>query len=103
MPYVFMVKKRQRARLVQNKGALLFVIILVILLAILLVCLMKIQKSENNQENSSQLANPASVYCIEHGGKLEIRTDASGGQYGICIKDGKECDEWAYFRNECEL
>jgi putative hemolysin len=48
------------------------------------------------------IANPASVYCEENGGKLEIRADADGNQYGICIfPDGSECDEWAYFRGEC--
>ena len=50
-----------------------------------------------------ELANPASVYCQEQGGKLEMRTDAQGGQYGVCIfDDGSECDEWAFFRGECK-
>ncbi len=49
------------------------------------------------------LPNPASVYCEEQGGRLEIRTDASGGQAGVCaFPDGSECDEWAYFRGECQ-
>ncbi|MCX6071885.1 MAG: DUF333 domain-containing protein [Chloroflexi bacterium] len=49
------------------------------------------------------LPNPASVFCEEQGGRLEIRTDASGGQVGICVfSDGSECDEWALFRNECQ-
>lgn len=48
------------------------------------------------------IANPASVFCKEHGGRLEIREDPSGGQMGICVfADGSECDEWAYFRGEC--
>jgi eight-cysteine-cluster-containing protein len=48
------------------------------------------------------LPNPASVYCEQHGGTLEIRTDASGGQYGVCVfPDGTECEEWAFFRGEC--
>lgn len=49
------------------------------------------------------LPNPASVFCEEQGGRLEIRDDASGGQVGICIfVDGSECDEWAFFRGECQ-
>ena len=49
------------------------------------------------------MANPASVYCQEQGGTVELRTDAQGGQYGVCVfDDGSECDEWAYFRNECQ-
>ena len=48
------------------------------------------------------MPNPASAYCEEHGYRLEIRTAADGGQAGYCIfPDGSECDEWAYFRNEC--
>jgi putative hemolysin len=48
------------------------------------------------------LPNPASVYCEENGGKLDIRKDSSGGEYGVCVfPDGSECDEWAYFRGEC--
>ena len=49
------------------------------------------------------LPNPASVFCEEQGGKTEIRTDAEGGQYGVCIfEDGSECDEWAFYRGECK-
>ncbi len=49
------------------------------------------------------MPNPASVYCEEQGGQLEIRSDADGGQYGVCIfSDGSECDEWAFFRGECK-
>jgi putative hemolysin len=51
----------------------------------------------------ANLPNPASVYCEENGGKLELRQDASGGVVGKCIfADGSECDEWAYFRGECK-
>ncbi|MBU1866793.1 MAG: DUF333 domain-containing protein, partial [Actinobacteria bacterium] len=26
-----------------------------------------------------------------------------GGTYGVCVfPDGSECDEWAFFRGECE-
>jgi putative hemolysin len=49
------------------------------------------------------MPNPASAYCEEQGYRLEIRTAADGSQAGYCIfPDGSECDEWAYFRNECE-
>ena len=57
----------------------------------------------DDDENESQLPNPASVYCEEQGGTVEIRTEADGGQYGVCIfSDGSECDEWAFFRGECQ-
>jgi putative hemolysin len=48
------------------------------------------------------IANPASVFCEEQGGTVEIRTGEDGGQYGVCVfDDGTECDEWALFRGEC--
>ena len=50
----------------------------------------------------ANLPNPASVYCEENGGKLEIREDESGGQVGYCLfEDGSECEEWAFFRGDC--
>lgn len=48
------------------------------------------------------LPNPASVYCAENGGKLEIVTAADGSQSGRCVFfDGSVCDERAYYRGEC--
>ena len=53
-------------------------------------------------QGSSQMANPASKYCIDKGGRLEIRTAADGGQVGICVfPNGKECEEWAFMRGQC--
>lgn len=47
------------------------------------------------------MPNPASVHCTEQGGKLEIKTGKDGGQYGIChLLDGRECEEWALFRDK---
>ena len=52
---------------------------------------------------TADMPNPASVFCEENGGKLEFRQDASGGALGICVfADGSECEEWAYFRGECQ-
>ena len=49
------------------------------------------------------LANPASVHCGKAGGRSEIRTQADGGQYGVCVfDDGRQCEEWALLRdNRC--
>jgi putative hemolysin len=53
-------------------------------------------------DKDAEIANPASVYCGQYGGTLEIRTDETGGQMGVCVfADGSECEEWAYFRGEC--
>lgn len=52
---------------------------------------------------NSNLPNPASVFCEQQGFKLEIRTAPDGSQTGFCkFPDGSECDEWAYFRGECQ-
>jgi len=49
-------------------------------------------------QRASALANPASVFCVQSGGKSEIR-QGRRGQYGVCIlPDGRVVDEWAYFR-----
>ena len=46
------------------------------------------------------MANPASVYCVEQGGKLHILSSATGDQ-GICrLPDGQEIEEWALFRRD---
>ncbi len=50
----------------------------------------------------ANMPNPASVYCEEQGGTVEIRENEAG-QYGVCVfPDGGECDEWAFFRGECQ-
>jgi putative hemolysin len=44
------------------------------------------------------LANPASVFCVQSGGKSELRKGPRG-QYGVCrLPDGRVVDEWKYFR-----
>jgi putative hemolysin len=50
------------------------------------------------------IPNPASVFCKENGGTLEMRQTADGSVAGFCLfSDGSECDEWAYFRGECKV
>jgi putative hemolysin len=57
---------------------------------------------QKEEEPGAEIANPASVYCEENGGKLEIREGEGGGQIGVCVfEDGSECEEWAYYREEC--
>ena len=57
---------------------------------------------QTSQTPAPDLPNPASVYCEQNGGELDLRQDAEGGVVGICVfADGSECDEWAYFRGEC--
>jgi putative hemolysin len=52
-------------------------------------------------QGEAGMANPASEYCVQQGGELEIR-DEEGGQVGYCLfPDGSECEEWAFMRGEC--
>lgn len=46
------------------------------------------------------LPNPASEFCVEQGGRLEIRKEA-GGDVGYChLPDGRVIEEWAFFRSK---
>lgn len=57
--------------------------------------------SQEKTEENVEIANPASTYCVENGGILDIR-ETDEGQIGICVfESGIECEEWAFFREEC--
>lgn len=44
------------------------------------------------------IANPASEFCVEQGGTVEIVEEADG-QVGYCLlPDGSRVEEWEYFR-----
>jgi len=73
------------------------VIFILLFISLILGCI------EQTAPENTQIANPASVNCIQNNGTLEIR-DEVGGQVGYCkFANGKECEEWAYFRGECLL
>ena len=55
---------------------------------------------DSENEGNTQIANPASKFCTDNGGKLEIRNEENG-QVGYCTINGVECEEWALFRGEC--
>lgn len=53
--------------------------------------------------SQANMPNPASIYCEKQGNKLKIVSAADGSQKGVCIfPDGSACDEWAFFRGECD-
>lgn len=53
------------------------------------------------QSDIVQIANPATVFCFENDGTIEMVTTESG-QIGMCkLANGAMCDEWEYFRGEC--
>ena len=50
----------------------------------------------------TQLANPASVNCMQQGGTLTTEKRPDGGQFGVCtFTDNYQCEEWALLRGEC--
>lgn len=102
---------RRPARAIFKLGSnrLLAVLVTLILASLLSACVgvsqeVTLPTFELAQEPQPGMPNPASVYCEEQGGLLEIRTGADGGQFGVCIfPDGSECEEWAFLRGECGL
>lgn len=84
------------------------VIILVLILVAIGIGIYFFSVSKTKQTNVDDsplvnMTNPASVYCNEHGGKSVIRTAADGSQSGVCVfENGNECDEWSFFRGECD-
>jgi len=56
----------------------------------------------NGECENTQIANPASTYCVEQNGTLEIRSN-DDGEYGVCVFDTFECEEWSFFRGECPV
>ncbi len=54
--------------------------------------------------NETGIANPAAVNCADKGYDYEIRTDnETSGEYGVCMYEGLECEEWKLYYQECCL
>ena len=46
----------------------------------------------------AQIGNPASQYCVDQGGTLEM-VDETAGTVGYCnLQNGTRVEEWEYFR-----
>lgn len=97
-----------------------YIFVLPIIIAIVLIVFLTLQKktsrdknlpsptpSSTNQENAQKedtsMANPASQFCDENGGKLEIVSNSDGSQIGLCNLDEYSCEEWTYYRGECTI
>ncbi|HBI20027.1 MULTISPECIES: DUF333 domain-containing protein [unclassified Brevundimonas] len=53
-----------------------------------------------HRREAGRHGHPASKYCGDIGGRLEIRTGADGGQTGMChLPDNRVMEEWALFRS----
>ncbi|WP_324645666.1 DUF333 domain-containing protein [Acinetobacter sp. MD2] len=55
--------------------------------------------SDQHQPQAIGMANPASVYCVEQGGKLIPQKDKDGGEFALCqLPNGQTIEEWQLFR-----
>ncbi|WP_001044866.1 DUF333 domain-containing protein [Vibrio metoecus] len=56
------------------------------------------QENEYTVKEYTSMANPASVYCVEQGGKLEMVTE-DGQRVTYCVTPaGERMEQWEYFR-----
>jgi len=103
-------KKEFKKVKIEHNKRLLWIIGFLVLILVGTIIFIRIEKSKIatnegviNKTLPPQIANPASAFCIENGGKLEIKEN-SEGQYGLCtLPSGLVCEEWAFFRGECNL
>lgn len=48
-----------------------------------------------------RMPNPATLYCVKKGGKIETRYEDKKGQVNFCrLPDGSVSEEWALFRRD---
>ncbi len=57
-------------------------------------------RQQKSGEGAIGLANPAAVFCVEQGGRFEIREAKAGGTGIRILPDGTEVDAWTYFREQ---
>jgi putative hemolysin len=76
------------------------ILILAIAIGIILFNSLNHELSKNNNQNiPTTIANPAATFCVEQGGKSEIKTNEDGSQSGICVINGQEYNDWEYLGN----
>lgn len=62
-----------------------------------------VEKLPSSEKPQTNMPNPASEYCEENGGTLEVVTYNEGAQFSICKFEDYSCEEWTYFRDECDI
>nr|WP_122050429.1 DUF333 domain-containing protein [Asaia bogorensis] len=83
-----------RLRQTRRQGFPRFIVLFTVLLtSVLAGC-----AQDDRPAKAAYLANPASVYCKEQGGKLEIRHEKDG-EVGYChLAYGRVVEEWVLYR-----
>ncbi len=57
--------------------------------------------ANQNINNQNQAPNPASLFCEQNGGSLEIVPDSWWQRWKCNFSDGSFCEERAYYHGEC--
>jgi putative hemolysin len=70
--------------------------VIVIVALALLVLLILVVVFVGRMGQTANVPNPASKFCLDNGGTLNITTNEDGSQTGYCTVDGKTCEEWSY-------
>lgn len=66
--------------------------------ALMLLATGALAGGEGDQSGAVEMPNPAAAFCLEQGGRYEIRDDEEGAR-GFCIlEDGTEVDAWELYR-----
>lgn len=85
-------------------------VVFVSILMLLIVGLYEVRKISNDAKEIAPLrsiatiANPASEFCVKHGGFLHTEKKENGDEYTLCtFDDNRSCEEWAMFRGDCPL
>lgn len=56
------------------------------------------------EDEDLNISNPASVYCENQNGTLEVKAKSNNSQYGICIfENNYQCEQWALYYDECPI
>ena len=101
------VARKKRRKVVYRKGKknnFRTFYIICFLAIVLIFALLFYNNSIDDSSVKPEIANPASVNCVKKGGKVEIKENVDGSQYGMCkFRDGRECEEWTLFTdNKCK-
>ncbi|MBF0389540.1 MAG: DUF333 domain-containing protein [Desulfamplus sp.] len=65
----------------------------------------KSNQNKNIVAATANMANPASVRCLNDGYQLEpvVENRVTVGHLCVNPETGLKCEEWRYFRDECSL
>lgn len=58
--------------------------------------------TDDSIAKDTALSNPATVYCLQEGGKFTMKKTLDGSTVGICeLASNIQCEEWAFYKGDC--